>query len=350
MPPESQNDFQSLDKSSLQPTHKYIKRILPPIIFAFVVLGVIYFLLWKNMVFVDKKPQVLSIEDVKNSIQCSYNVLCPIDYKCVKMDNLPGAKGVCVALDTNQFTDWQTYRNEKYSFEIKYPPNFGVRDLTSENIQHVKNLSLLIGICDSQFATSCNGTTIQVYNGEFREPSISTDTDVKRYKKGNITFWLGGDSNVLSTFKFMEPEMWGEMSPISLTEYGHGQFAVPENLQQEVEMTLKWTGDQSLINYWGNMAYACLIGLDENGQEIEQATELTKNKNVCYPDMQFLLGTTTVSSGKYKWLVSSRSDIFTKLPKSFKLSIRVLDSRPPEGLSEWAGLISESTSNEFKIK
>lgn len=106
--------------------------------------------------------------------------------------------------ESADFSTWQTYRNEKYGFEVKYPSNFEVRDLTLENIQYVKNLLLLVGICDTRFTTSCNGTTIHVYNGDFREPSISEGTEVKKFEKGNITFWLGGDNDILSTFKFIK--------------------------------------------------------------------------------------------------------------------------------------------------
>ena len=65
--------------------------------------------------------------------------------------------------------------------------------------------------------------------------------------------------------------------------------------------------------------------------------------------MQFILGTTTLSSGEYRWLSSGHDDEFVSSPKSFKLSVRIIDSLPAEGRSEWAGLISQSTSNEFVI-
>lgn len=77
--------------------------------------------------------------------------------------------------------------------------------------------------------------------------------------------------------------------------------------------------------------------------------ERKENKELCYPDMQLILGTTTLSSGEYRWLASRHDNEFMSPPKSFKLSVRILDFLPAEGRSEWAELISESTSNEFII-
>jgi len=140
---------------------------------------------------------ILQIALLQTTLRVVVNAVARISFLSIKAP--PAAQQN--VLDTST---WKTYRNEQYGFEIKYPPNFEVRDLTSENVQYVKNLLLLVGVCDIRFTISCRGTTIHVYNGEFREPSISVDTEVKRFTKGDITFWLGGDNDILSTFKFIK--------------------------------------------------------------------------------------------------------------------------------------------------
>ena len=124
-----------------------------------------------------------------------------------------------------------------------------------------------------------------------------------------------------------------------------GTFTVPTSIQQGTRIVLKWKSDENLL-YWGDSASICLIGLDGQKQPIK----LRENKGLCYPDMQVLVATTKLSSGEYHWSSSGYIEKFTSVPKSFELSVRVIDSLPSEGRSEWAGLISESTSNEFTFK
>lgn len=131
---------------------------------------------------------------------------------------------------------------------------------------------------------------------------------------------------------------------ISFSQYNNGTFSIPATIQQGTEITLRWTSDKFLLG-WGDKVYICLIALDAKKQMIERK----ENKELCYPDMQLILGTTTLSSGEYHWLSSRHDNEFTSPPTSFKLSVRILDSLPSEGRSEWAGLISQSTSNEFVI-
>ncbi len=50
-------------------------------------------------------------------------VACPIGYECILDGNYPDAGGKCTKAD---ISDWQTYRNEEYGFEFKYPGDWEV--------------------------------------------------------------------------------------------------------------------------------------------------------------------------------------------------------------------------------
>ena len=134
-------------------------------------------------------------------------------------------------------------------------------------------------------------------------------------------------------------------SPILLNAYKHGTFSVPSSILPETKIALKWTSDQDTLR-WGNIATVCLIGLDDKKQPIK----LKENKGSCYPDLQFLLAETKLSSGMYEWLSSRNNDKFVTSPQTYQLSVRVLDALSSEGHSGWSGLISESTSNEFTFE
>ncbi len=115
----------------------------------------------------------------------------------------PKSQPAAGQIDTS---NWKTYRNEKYGFEVKYPDRYEIRDLTEINRKYDIALQLLIGVCDLRFTAGCDGPSIHVYKGKFREPSIMMGTYVNELYRDGLTFWLGGDRNILSTFKFITLE------------------------------------------------------------------------------------------------------------------------------------------------
>ncbi|MDE2172415.1 MAG: hypothetical protein KGJ33_00505 [Patescibacteria group bacterium] len=134
---------------------------------------------------------------------------------------------------------------------------------------------------------------------------------------------------------------------IVLTSAGGTQFSIPETMHKGLTISLQWTSDVTSKSY-GNTAYICLVGLDKAHASIP----LTENAPGCYLSEKIvaLIATTTVTSGRYDWKVDPMVDVFASTPVSYELVVSVSDSLPPQGRSEWAGLISKSTSNEFMIQ
>ena len=62
------------------------------------------------------------------TIECggAEDIQCPDNLECVKMDPLPGANGICVSAESpvSETANWQTYRNEDFGFEVRYPNNW----------------------------------------------------------------------------------------------------------------------------------------------------------------------------------------------------------------------------------
>mgnify|MGYP001565614073 CR=1 FL=1 len=55
-----------------------------------------------------------------------------------------------------------------------------------------------------QIKVGCDGPSIHVYKGVYREPSVGTDTYVNKLYRDGLTFWMGGNKEILFTFKFIE--------------------------------------------------------------------------------------------------------------------------------------------------
>lgn len=134
---------------------------------------------------------------------------------------------------------------------------------------------------------------------------------------------------------------------IALTDAGGTFFTVPAVLHTGTELTLKWKYAPGLL-LWGDEASICIIGLDARKQPIPLTKNETRN---CLPDRQPLLASAKLSSGEYRWMVADDiRTVFMEVPRSYRLSVRVLDASTHGIGGKWAGLLSDSTSNEFVIK
>ena len=108
---------------------------------------------------------------------------------------------IAAGIDTGS---WNTYRNDEFGFEVRYPNRLEVRDVTDRHKKFDPALQLLVELCDSEFREGCSGSSIHVYKGKFRYPSLGEDAYSIELRRNDVTYWMAGDRGILSTFKFIE--------------------------------------------------------------------------------------------------------------------------------------------------
>jgi|GEM_PF-6913081 len=113
---------------------------------------------------------------------------------------------------------------------------------------------------------------------------------------------------------------------------------------------IQW--NQKGLEKWGNKVDICLIGLDITEKAIS-AKENWRWSPCSYALSSgglasYLIARTTLTTGKYDWTIPP--DIakrFEFVPNNYKISLLVFDNLPPEGRTEWGGLIGRDESDNY---
>ncbi|MDP1689414.1 MAG: hypothetical protein Q8L47_04810, partial [bacterium] len=257
------------------------------------------------------------------------------------------------AIDTS---DWKTYRNEEYGFglrdiEFKYPKKweveldpmgyiitfsktdadaFRIYESVGEGIQRhpfqdnedCKETEMLVDFRKAlkMECQSIEGTffvviaikTSRPYSTIYFELSGPSKSDYGEYYKiSDREGALQKFNQILSSFKFIQLNSTIKSSNISLTAYIPKTFTIAPTIKQGSSVLLNWISDD-VSKKWGDKIFICLIGLDDQKEEIK----LRDSKVSCYPDTQFTIGTSTLSLGKYEWLVNDYSNKYVTAPSA----------------------------------
>ena len=123
----------------------------------------------------------------------------PLAVRRVALLHELGREATGSGVETGNTSNWKTYRNEKYGFEVKYPSGKDVRDFTARNTPYYPKLVLVIGFCDPDIGVDCVGGKVNIFSGKQEWASAT-----KTFYKGDYTFIIEGDKDVILTFKFIK--------------------------------------------------------------------------------------------------------------------------------------------------
>jgi len=123
-----------------------------------------------------------------------------------------------------------------------------------------------------------------------------------------------------------------------------------ERWEEENSYTIKW--EQKDLTKWGNKITICLIGFDVNGKAIS-AKEDWGSPACAYAVSSdgvasYLIDKTTLSAKKYNWRIPKDiSERFEIPPYNFKIALLIFDELPPNGKTEWGGLMAQDESDNY---
>jgi cell division protein FtsL len=298
--------------------------------------------------------------------------------------------------DKDETANWQTYQNDKFGFEIKYPEGTKITDIDADsgyffmqipfslNKTKLTDKMLRIHVAATEFhygvetPASCsiennigsviiNGITFNKRDasGEFggtEGAAIATEyctmknnlafklvftLDYNRYsqlsdfdqKKEFLIF-----NQMLSTFRFIEAKF-------RTTGEQYIKLTSPDRLVEEGNSyIIRW--EQKGLEGLGNKVVICLEGFDVNGKAIS-VKESWWSPDCAYKSggvvSSYLVIKTTLTTESYSWTIPKDvTEKFDARPYNFKINLLVFDELPPgEGTTEWGGLIAQDESDNY---
>jgi len=269
--------------------------------------------------------------------------------------------------------DWQTYRNEEYGFEIKYPKDFTEQKVESEEtlLSITKDDSYYFGISVrkkyniNQITSSikeAKEVMVEDHSGyEYFYVEGAGASEVLLIQVGQDALNISLDyiddkrfpnaedkkdyvqsifNQMLSTFRFIEEKPYLKV----LSPNGGEKWTKGKNY------TIQW--DQKGLEIWGNEATICLEGFDTEDNVIfakEEWRHIPCAWESGGDSTPYLIAAkATLNEEKYSWdIPEDIFERFEKPPTFFKITLRVFDALPSEGRTEWAGQIERDESDNY---